>query len=207
MKIYVDEERTPECVLTISVECQDAIQLRHLLLEQNPDSCQVTPGAFPVQKEVPGQRRGPGGGSAGRQVEEGSVILMLRHGPISSSPPCSRAGESLFLWQRVPGSPPPPPCSSRKMKGGAWGHTASAKPASTLRASGKRETWRVKRDDKGNGVGKVQPPLCTSLLGMWPPHTSRAVRVASPIAEGAWQGELAAGEQRAPMQGTAPSCC
>lgn len=42
--------------------------------------------------------------------------------------------------------------------------------------------------------------------GMWPPHTSRAVTVASPRAEGACQGELAAGERRAPMQGISPSC-
>lgn len=49
----------------------------------------------------------------------------------------------------------------------------------------------MKRDDTGDGAGKAQPPFCTSPQGMWPPHRSRAARLAFPTAKGTWQGELA----------------
>lgn len=93
-------------------------------------------------------------------------------------------------------------------EGGAQGHIACAKLASAPRnigTSGTEELWKVECADKGGGAGKAQPPFCTPPQGTWPPHTSRAARLAFPAAEGAWQGQLAAGDQKAPMQETAPS--
>lgn len=114
-------EETPACSPDVPWGCMTATP--SLLRKTRLTPGNKHPGAFTALEGEPAQT-GPGGRLRFQQGSEvGSAQPLLRvgrHGLVSSSPPCSRAGESWFLWQPMPASPPPPPCSRRR-EGGSRG--------------------------------------------------------------------------------------
>lgn len=84
----------------------------------------------------------------------------------------------MFLWQRVPGFPPPPPCFSRNMKGGGRGDTLHL--PSQLQCPGLQEEGR---HGGSNVMTKAAEWARHSLLSA-PPH--RACGHLTQAEQGGW---------------------
>lgn len=139
--------------------------------------------------ETPWGLHRPGEGLHFQQGSEVGSAQPLRWvgrpGLVSSSPPCSRAGESWFLWQPMPASPPPPPFSGRR-EGGSRGMLGFCR--ADIRPQGR---------SRGSNVMANAGRACG--------HAAQSSEAGFPTAKGAWQGGFTAGNQTGPVQGPHPA--